>query len=390
MPLIAHSQVKEDKKEKEKENQRLRRRRREEDLDESAHLSAGTSHCTAASACLCPISRLRLTLAPDRWDIQAVAHMGYDADKGFSSVGVDPSWQVLLEQLSMKGISPKQIQKNEQFIKDFVAQQGGSRRWARLNLHPYTQSMASWLWQLTFLGDAGRGKEATTTSRAHVPTQARSSTACVARFGIRPISSPHPHTDPLWHIHQRPCRLRLHRSHHLAPVSVPARRRRLPHLPHLAHLELPLPRLLLRLPLLLVDLAHRRPTPSSRRTSGCTTSTSSPLPARLRGPEPEAPDDQPSSPLSRAKESTNSKRSMRANSAYQPSQEDLLPGQLLQVEEQQQQLSQRRRSHPISLVVWRRRWQRGRITWGIAMRRRVRRSGIRSGIRSWIEEWDWD
>lgn len=54
-----------------------------------------------------------------------VAHMGYDSEKGFSSTGVDSSWQVLLEQLSTKGISPKQIQKNEQFIKDFVHQQGG-------------------------------------------------------------------------------------------------------------------------------------------------------------------------------------------------------------------------------------------------------------------------
>lgn len=51
--------------------------------------------------------------------------MGYDNEKGFSSSGVDPSWQVLLDQLGMKGVSPKQIAKNEQFIKDYVQQQGG-------------------------------------------------------------------------------------------------------------------------------------------------------------------------------------------------------------------------------------------------------------------------
>ena len=51
--------------------------------------------------------------------------MGYDSQKGFSSVGVDPTWKALLEQLSMKGISAKDIQENEQFIKDFVQQSGG-------------------------------------------------------------------------------------------------------------------------------------------------------------------------------------------------------------------------------------------------------------------------
>ncbi|WVQ81706.1 hypothetical protein IAT38_003831 [Cryptococcus sp. DSM 104549] len=62
---------------------------------------------------------------PSAGSFKHVAHMGFDSEKGFSSSGVDPSWQVLLEQLSSKGISPKQIEKNEKFIKDFVAQQGG-------------------------------------------------------------------------------------------------------------------------------------------------------------------------------------------------------------------------------------------------------------------------
>jgi hypothetical protein len=89
------------------------------------------------------------------------------------------------------------------------------------------------------------------------------------------------------------------------------------------------------------------------------------------------PDDQPSSPRSKVKEFTSSKGSTRANSAYQPSQEGRLPERPSPVEEQQQPLWLRRRSRPISPVVWRRRWPRGRIIWGIAMRRRVRRSGIR-------------
>lgn len=51
--------------------------------------------------------------------------MGFDTEKGFSSSGVDPSWQNLLELLSAKGISPRQIQKNQKFIEDYVQQQGG-------------------------------------------------------------------------------------------------------------------------------------------------------------------------------------------------------------------------------------------------------------------------
>jgi hypothetical protein len=56
---------------------------------------------------------------------QHVAHMGYDSEKGFSSVGVDPSWQKLLEQLSAKGFSRKDLENNEEFIKNFVDEAGG-------------------------------------------------------------------------------------------------------------------------------------------------------------------------------------------------------------------------------------------------------------------------
>ena len=51
--------------------------------------------------------------------------MGYDSEKGFSSSGVDPTWQKLLEQLAAKGVSAKDIQNNEKFIRDYVEQQGG-------------------------------------------------------------------------------------------------------------------------------------------------------------------------------------------------------------------------------------------------------------------------
>ncbi|PWY99636.1 WH1-domain-containing protein, partial [Testicularia cyperi] len=54
-----------------------------------------------------------------------VAHMGFSAEHGFSSENVDPSWQALLGQLGSLGISEKDIQKNESFIKDFVGKRGG-------------------------------------------------------------------------------------------------------------------------------------------------------------------------------------------------------------------------------------------------------------------------
>lgn len=54
-----------------------------------------------------------------------IAHMGYTAENGFASSGVDPSWQALLDSLGNKGISQKQILENEGFIRDFVGKQGG-------------------------------------------------------------------------------------------------------------------------------------------------------------------------------------------------------------------------------------------------------------------------
>ncbi|KDQ53834.1 hypothetical protein JAAARDRAFT_136440, partial [Jaapia argillacea MUCL 33604] len=49
-----------------------------------------------------------------------VAHMGYDADKGFTSTNVDPSWMAFLDGLASHGIDKSLIENNMDFIKDFV------------------------------------------------------------------------------------------------------------------------------------------------------------------------------------------------------------------------------------------------------------------------------
>lgn len=69
--------------------------------------------------------------------------MGFDAEKGFTTENIDPSWERLLSQLSSMGISEvgqrhtirlmlmwlcfgaqSQIKDNEAFIKDFIAANG--------------------------------------------------------------------------------------------------------------------------------------------------------------------------------------------------------------------------------------------------------------------------
>ncbi|TRM59012.1 hypothetical protein BD626DRAFT_409712 [Schizophyllum amplum] len=49
-----------------------------------------------------------------------VAHMGYDAEKGFTSKGVDPSWTTFLGQLEGSGVDRETIAREMDFIKDFV------------------------------------------------------------------------------------------------------------------------------------------------------------------------------------------------------------------------------------------------------------------------------
>ncbi|THH29907.1 hypothetical protein EUX98_g4278, partial [Antrodiella citrinella] len=49
-----------------------------------------------------------------------VAHMGYDADKGFTSTNVDPSWQSILNGLQDHGVDSAILAKDQDFIKDFI------------------------------------------------------------------------------------------------------------------------------------------------------------------------------------------------------------------------------------------------------------------------------
>ncbi|KWU43426.1 PH domain-like protein, partial [Rhodotorula sp. JG-1b] len=54
-----------------------------------------------------------------------VAHMGFDASQGFTSRNIDPSWERLFQQLESQGISRTQIEKNQDFIRNFVQGSGG-------------------------------------------------------------------------------------------------------------------------------------------------------------------------------------------------------------------------------------------------------------------------
>ncbi|KAG8994490.1 hypothetical protein FRB94_009886 [Tulasnella sp. JGI-2019a] len=53
-------------------------------------------------------------------DFKHVAHMGYTAEQGFSSSGVDSSWDAILSDVGRYGISEKAVKGNEEFIKNFV------------------------------------------------------------------------------------------------------------------------------------------------------------------------------------------------------------------------------------------------------------------------------
>ncbi|KAG6882854.1 hypothetical protein C0993_008900, partial [Termitomyces sp. T159_Od127] len=61
-----------------------------------------------------------LISAPTAGSFVHVGHMGYDEDKGFVSRGVDPSWKAFLTDLESGGVPKEVIEKNEDFIKDFV------------------------------------------------------------------------------------------------------------------------------------------------------------------------------------------------------------------------------------------------------------------------------
>ncbi|KAI0674339.1 hypothetical protein C8Q78DRAFT_929572, partial [Trametes maxima] len=70
---------------------------------------------------------------PTAGSFKHVAHMGYDADKGFTSTNVDPSWEAFLGNLEGQGISRDVLEQNLDFIKDFVrdaqkAESGGGAK----------------------------------------------------------------------------------------------------------------------------------------------------------------------------------------------------------------------------------------------------------------------
>ncbi|KAI0254505.1 hypothetical protein BJV78DRAFT_1113135, partial [Lactifluus subvellereus] len=69
-----------------------------------------------------------LISAPKTGSFVHVAHMGYDAEKGFTSSGVDPSWLALLDGLQAHGLDEAVIAENMDFIKSFVrdAQKSGA------------------------------------------------------------------------------------------------------------------------------------------------------------------------------------------------------------------------------------------------------------------------
>lgn len=46
--------------------------------------------------------------------------MGYDPNEGFTSTGLDPSWQALLDSLGQYGVNKNDVQGNEDFIRGFV------------------------------------------------------------------------------------------------------------------------------------------------------------------------------------------------------------------------------------------------------------------------------
>jgi len=72
------------------------------------------SHRTAAAAAA------EYPASPQSGSSKHIAHIGYDAETGWSSEGVDPSFIALFEDLEGKGVSRKIIQREIEYIKSFV------------------------------------------------------------------------------------------------------------------------------------------------------------------------------------------------------------------------------------------------------------------------------
>ena len=57
-------------------------------------------------------------------DFRHVGHIGYTAEKGFSIENNDPEWSGIFDQLKELGISADEIQDNQEFIQEFLEQNG--------------------------------------------------------------------------------------------------------------------------------------------------------------------------------------------------------------------------------------------------------------------------
>jgi len=57
---------------------------------------------------------------PASGSFKHVAHMGYDAEKGFSSKNVHPSWIAFFGQLESQGVERKVTAQNMDFIEGFM------------------------------------------------------------------------------------------------------------------------------------------------------------------------------------------------------------------------------------------------------------------------------
>lgn len=91
------------------------------------HLAKGPSRSR-------PVSKAMISSPAD---FKHVGHVEWDADQGFKTENIDPSWKGLFDQLSQMGISNEDISANADFIKDFVSQNGTENQ-PSLQLPPTT------------------------------------------------------------------------------------------------------------------------------------------------------------------------------------------------------------------------------------------------------------
>ncbi|KAI9269958.1 hypothetical protein BY458DRAFT_436361, partial [Sporodiniella umbellata] len=64
---------------------------------------------------------------PSEFSDRHLGHVGFTPEKGFSVQNTGPEWDGLFHQLKDLGFTAKEIDENEDFIKDFVNERGGLR-----------------------------------------------------------------------------------------------------------------------------------------------------------------------------------------------------------------------------------------------------------------------